>query len=127
MAFTAITDRDICLQDGTGAFNFIASGTILKGQAVEIVAGDYVIATDSNPAHGFVGVADATKYKGSSLAVWGPGNIVWGRASGTGIAAGDPVQATVNGEFQDALVSSQQGVALTTQSTADGVVKILLY
>ena len=135
MAFTAITTEDICSQEGTGAFNYIASGTILAGQAVEILDSEvsgstglrYVIATDSKPSHGFVGVADSSETKGSMISVWGPGNIVWSRASGTSITAGAPVQATVNGEFQVCPVSSQHGVALTTQGTADGMVQILLY
>jgi len=134
MAFTAITDRDICIQEGTGAFKFLASGTILAGQAVEVVEGEYVIATDSKPANGFVGVADASKSKGDYIAVWGPGNIVWGRASGTSVGAGDLVVATNDGEFQPASAVSgsgdfqhAHGVALTTQGTTDGVVKVLLY
>ena len=136
MAFTAITSEDICVQEGTGAFTYMASGTILAGQAVEVLTNEvsgtsnlrYVIATDSKPAHGFVGVADTSESKGSMVAVWGPGNIVWGRASGTGVAAGDRVVATVNGEFQDEVGGSGAvGVALTTQGTADGMVQVLLY
>jgi len=126
MAFTAINDRDVGIQEGTGWFNYTASGTILAGQAVEIVDFPYVIATDSNPAHGCVGVAAYGATAGGGVAVYGPGNIVWGRASGTAVAAGDPVCATVNGEWQDAPASSQQGIALATQGTADGVLEILL-
>jgi len=135
MAFTAITSEDICTQEGTGAFNYIASGTILAGQAVEILASEvsgsnglrYVIATDSKPAHGFVGVADTSESKGSMVAVWGPGNIVWSRASGGSVAAGDRVVATVDGEFQDEVGGSGAvGVAITTQGTTDGMVQILL-
>jgi len=134
MAFTAITDRDICVQEGTGAFKFIASGAILAGQAVEVVEGEYVIPTDSKPANAFVGVADQTTSKGDAVAVYGPGNIVWGRASGTSVDAGDLVVATVDGEFQPANAVSgatdmqnAHGIALTTQGTTDGVVKIMLY
>jgi len=136
MAFTALT-RDVCTQDGTGAFNFIASGAILAGQAVEVLASQvsgntdvrYVIAADSKPSHGFVGVADTTEAKGAMVAVYGPGNIVWSRASGTGVAAGDRLSATANGEFQDVTGASGNsiGIALTTQGTADGLIQILLY
>lgn len=137
MAFTAITSEDICTQDGTGAFNFIASGAILAGQALEVLASQvsgttdlrWVIPTDTSPAQGFVGVADTTEAKGSMVAVWGPGNIVWGRASGTGIAAGDRLTGAVDGEFMDVTGASGNavGVALTTQGTTDGMVQILLY
>lgn len=135
MAFTAITSEDICVQEGTGAFTYMASGTILAGQAVEVLANEvsgtsnlrYVIATDSKPANGFVGVADTSESKGSMVAVWGPGNIIWGRASGTGVAAGDKLMATVDGEFQDWTGSGAVGVALTTQGTTDGMVQVLLY
>ena len=127
MAFTAITDREICVQEGTQMFNYYASGTILRGQAIEIVGDLYVIATDSNPAHGFVGVADCNASSGEPVGVWGPGNIVYGRVSGTSVTAGSPVQATVDGEFQVCPVSSQHGVALETQGTTDGVCLFLIY
>jgi len=128
MAFTAISDRDVIIADNTGICNYIASGTILRGQAVEVVEDTYVIATDSKPSRGFVGVAIDSKTAGYPIGVWNPGNIVWGRASGTGVAAGDRVVATVNGEFQDEIGGSGAiGLSLTTQATADGLIKVLLY
>lgn len=132
MAFTAITDRDIGIQEGTMLFSFTASGTILRGQAVEVVDDMYVIATDSNPAEGFVGVAAYGASKGDPIAVYGPGNIVWGRVSGTSVTAGTQLEATVDGLFQPATAPSAAavapvGVALDTQGTTLGVCRILLY
>ena len=134
MAFTAITDRDIGIQEGTMLFSYTASGTILRGQAVEIVNDMYVIATDSNPANGFVGVAAYGATAGDPIAVYGPGNIVWARVSGTSVTAGTPVVATVDGLFQPANAVSgatdyqhAHGVALDTQGTSLGLARILLY
>lgn len=132
MAFTAITDREICVQEGTLIWNYTASGTILRGQAVEIVDYPYVIATDSNPANGFIGVADANATAGGVVGVWGYGNIVYGRVSGTSVTAGAPVVACVNGEFRpyaltDLPPSGAHGIALQTQATTDGVCLIFLY
>jgi len=127
MPFTAITDRDIVVGDGVGLQSFKASGTILRGQAVEIVEDGYVIATDSKPAKAFVGVAQDSATAGNMVGVWTPGNIVWSRASGTGIVAGDRLVATVNGLFQDEIGGSgARGIALSTQGTTLGVVKVLL-
>jgi len=132
MAFTAITDRDIGIQEGTFLFSYTASGTILRGQAVEVVDDMYVIATDSNPAEGFVGVAAYGASKGDPIAVYGPGNIVWGRVSGTSVTAGTQLEATVDGLFQPATPPSSAsvapvGVALDTQGTSLGLARILLY
>ena len=132
MAFTAITDRDIGIQEGTFLFSYTASGTILRGQAVEVVDDMYVIATDSNPAEGFVGVAAYGASKGDPSAVYGPGNIVWGRVSGTSVTAGTQLEATVDGLFQPATPPSSAsvapvGVALDTQGTSLGLARILLY
>jgi len=131
MAFSAITG-DICTQETHGAFNCIASGTILAGQAVEVVAGNYVVASDSNPALGFFGVADMGKTKGQSINVWGPGSIIWTRASGTGVTAGAPVVAVVDGLFRayastDLPPSGAVGVSLTTQGTTLGLIQVKLY
>lgn len=134
MAFSAITDRDIGIQEGTMLFSFTASGNILRGQAVEVVDDMYVIATDSNPANGFVGVAAYGASKGDPIAVYGPGNIVWARVSGTSVTAGTPVVATVDGLFQPANAVSgsgdfqhAHGVALDTQGTTLGLCRIMLY
>jgi len=132
MAFTAITDRDIGIQEGTFLFSYTASGTILRGQAVEVVDDMYVIATDSNPAEGFVGVAAYGASKGDPIAVYGAGNIVWGRVSGTSVTAGTQLEATVDGLFQPATPPSSAsvapvGVALDTQGTSLGLARILLY
>ena len=125
MGFTAISDRDIGIQEGTFLFSYTASGTILRGQAVEVVDDMYVIAT---------GVAAYGASAGEPIAVYGPGNIVWGRVSGTSVTAGDPVVATVDGLFQPANAVSgsgdfqhAHGVALDTQGTTLGLARILLY
>ena len=130
MAFTAISTKDVCIQEGgVGGYNMIASGTILAGQAVEIVTYPYVIATDSNPALDFIGVAGESASSGEPVAVYGPGSIVYSRVSGASVAAGDELQATKDGEFADlaAAASGLVGIALETQATADGLCRILLF
>lgn len=130
MAFSTITSskENVCQEEGTGTFNYTAYGTIVAGQAVEVsVDSEGVVAADSDPATGFVGVAEYDQTSGSKLAVWGPGNKVWSRASGT-VTTGDRVQACDGGYFrtQPSGNSVMHGVALSDASD-DGVVEIMLY
>ena len=74
-----IVENDIILQDGVFAYNFIASGTIYKGQAVCICGDNKVMvcndgSSDASEAD-VVGLATYNATNGNQISVAGPGNI----------------------------------------------------
>ena len=120
--FTAITN-DICIQEGTFAFNYIASGTILQGQGVKAGGGMYVIEPSGNgvPQKGCVGIAAYSETKGNPIAVYGPGNIVRYRVSSTSVAAGNKLALAPWGLFGPTGASAKHlgvMVALEDEGTA---------
>jgi len=134
MAFTSPTD-DIILQEGTFAFGYTCSGSVSAGQAVEAIGTMQVKAVPASSVvgHGCVGVAAYDQTDGEMVAVYGPGNICRVIVSGTGVAAGDVLQATYEGKFSDAEVgekvmcSGVNAVALETQGTDSGTCRVLLF
>jgi hypothetical protein len=72
--------NDIIVQDGVFAYNFTASGTIYKGQAVALCPGmnNNVMACDSEAIYAnAIGLATMNATKGKWVAVAGPGNICY--------------------------------------------------
>jgi hypothetical protein len=124
MTFDTV-DYDIPYQPGVNAYDFIASGTIYKGQAVMIAPGmnEYVIATP-NSSQRVVGVAAYTQYHNSSIAVYGKLNMVHAKLSGAQ-SAGANVGGYDDGMFHDSAKYKCAVVVDGTASTGDGVV--LLY
>jgi hypothetical protein len=94
---TAYTD--IIVQDGVFAYNFTASGTIYKGQAVGLVPGmDNTVMTTTAEQYvcDAIGLATMKATDKKQIAVAGPGNICYG-CFGSAIAVGSPVYAQGGG------------------------------
>ena len=147
MTFTAMTD-DIATQTGVKAYNFTASGTILKGQGVCLtfisgenfktndlgsgsavfVPGFYEAGTHNSlnaSAQRCIGIADYGATHGEKVAIWGPYNICKARISGEGavVAVGTWVGITWNG-YLSPLVSGTNtaSVAMGTSGSKMAVV-----
>ena len=103
MSFTGPTD-DIIVQEGTFAYNFQASGTIVGGQAVEIQDTMKVAAPlgaklqDNNDK--IIGVAAYDVTDKEYVAVYGPGNICRVIISGaSNCTVGDILIPSCEGKF----------------------------
>lgn len=134
MTFTALTN-DIATQAGTKLYDFKASGTIYKGQAVCLCPGMddtvYVPTDITASAQRVIGIADYTVADKEKVAIWGPYNIVRCRLSGQAgavVAAGDNVGMGFDGmltpftKYSGAIV-----VEASTASTTEGVVLLTGY
>ena len=139
MAFSEITTADIITQEGTFAFDYDCSGTVYAGQEVYAIGTMQVKAPGTTDLqHGCVGVAAYGQTDGKPVAVYGPGNIVNVRVSGTSTVAGDSLSLTKDGEFVEiaargeygsgtrAFASGVSAIALETQGTDSGIVRVLL-
>jgi len=137
MTFSEITTADIIVQEGTFAFDYDASGTVYAGQGVYAIGTLQVKAPATTldipkVQKGCVGVAAYGATDGEPVAVYGPGNIVNIRVSGTSTVAGDPLFLTVDGEFtedsnpHEVACSGVRVIALETQATDSGIVRALL-
>jgi len=142
MTFTSSTSpsEDIILQEGAFAYDFECSGTVYKGQAVEAVpktSGDIAVRAvphNSKIGHGCVGVAAYYQTNGNPIAVYGHGNICRVIVSGSSKATcGSTMHSTYDGKWVDMsgnpgyLASGVNAIALETQATADGTVKVMLW
>ena len=136
MAWTAITDRDICIQGEDLKYNCMASGTIKAGQALVNAGGVlggtiYAVSSVANAGipKKFIGVAGEDATKGNSVMVYGQGAICNVRADNT-VVAGARVFADNEGEFDTltmaaGMMISSAGLALT-DGTAAGHMTILI-
>lgn len=74
-----IVENDIILQDGVFAYNFTASGTIYKGQAVCICGDNLVMVCNDGSTNAgesdVIGLATYGATDGSQIGIAGPGNI----------------------------------------------------
>jgi len=143
MAFTSSTSpsEDIILQEGSFAFDYECSGTIYKGQSVEAIdktSGDIAVRAVPHSTlvgNGCVGVAAYYQTNGNPIAVYGPGNICRVIVSGASNAvAGDVMHSTSEGKWlkvessnEGYLASGVNAIALETQASADGTVKVMLF
>jgi len=125
MAFITIED-DIGIQLGTFAYNFKASGNILKGQAVRMIA-DGAVTPVSASSQTAIGVADYDASHGTMVAIYCGGNIVRCGLSGSSApSVGDQV-----GAFKDGYLSHETGgricgIVVEAPSSNPGVGKVLL-
>lgn len=142
MAFTSSTSpsEDIILQEGAFAYDFECSGTVYAGQAVEAItktSGDIAVRAvpaSSKIGHGTIGVAAYYQTNGNPVAVYGHANICRVIVSGASNAtAGSVMHSTYEGKWVDNtatpgyLASGVNAIALETQATADGTVKVMLW
>ena len=81
LAWTSPSD-DIIFQEGTFAYNFVASGTINAGQVVEVNDTMKVRVDPTANDTSWVGVAAYDVTDDEYVAVYGPGNIVRCKSSG---------------------------------------------
>ncbi len=136
MAFTSVAE-DVIVQEGTFAFDYDASGTVYAGQGVYAIGTLQVKAPAATTkiAHGCVGVAAYEIADGNPVAVYGPGNIVRCKVSGSSVAvaAGDAMACTAEGYFTEdhqaqanACCSGVQAIALETSTTQHGTIRALL-
>jgi hypothetical protein len=139
MTFTSPTD-DIIVQEGTFGFDFTASGTIYKGQAVYANKSDLYVAAvptagGTTPQTRIVGLAAYDQTNGKPLTVFGPGNICRAITSGS-CEAGDNLWAHSEGKLSkisgwpDLSAPVGSGVkfmALETADATDDTIKVLVY
>jgi len=130
MAYTAPTE-DIIEQEGTFAYNFTASGAISAGQCLTAGAGTMYAEIAATMEDAFIGVAAYTVTNKQELAVYGPGNIVRCIVNGTAACTvGDDLYVSgQEGKVSNGGNTGEHrsiGVALETQATADGTVRVLI-
>jgi len=125
MAFVGPTD-DICIQEGAGWFSMTAGADVIAGQCL-IVDGTFECAVGTVDTDAFVGVAAYDKTDGGKLMIYGPGNIVRCIVSGTAVGVGDDLMVSYQGRVDDAGTAANKiGVALETQGTNNGTVRVML-
>ena len=139
MAWTAITDRDICIQGKENKINCMASGTIKAGQGVvNVTSGDssliYVISGVANAGipKTYLGIAAGDATKGYPVAVYTAGAVCWTRVD-SGVSQSDWLFIDNDGEFDDVtdgaaseIAMSGCAIALMDQETSAGLCKVLL-
>lgn len=123
MTFTAISTVDIPIQPGVKAYNFEASGAILKGQAVTITA-DNQVGVPGDATCFLAGIAAySVTTAGDDIAIYGPYNIVNARISGS-ITVGSFVGPTTEGYLH---TSTYSGAIVTKAAAAScGIGEVLL-
>ena len=127
MTWTDITD-DIIYQEGTFAFLYTAGEALKRGMAVKISGSTgYVYKGDANNEYG-AGIAERDADSGDKIAVWGPGNIVTGRASGSAsnYTPGTAVGLGPDGYLSYNNTTHKMGIVYEAPSATNGTTKILL-
>jgi len=128
MAFTAVSG-DIPLQPGTQAYNFWASGAITKGQGVTAIdwspSGEQVyVGVPPTSSNILVGVAAYTVASGDPVAIYGPGNLVACKLSGSQ-SAGTLVGLYLGGMLHN-LVAKPKCAVVTKGVTSSGDGEVLI-
>lgn len=124
-----ITPSEDILVSGDGPlYSFTASSAVSGGALVKPV-GEYTVGHAAKGDDNVVGVALYEVAKGKPVAVAGPGNIVRCCVS-SAVNYGDDLYAAVTGKVDKNTTyggtAACIGVALETQSTAQGAVRVLL-
>jgi len=124
--------NDIIVQDGVFAYNFEASGTIYKGQAVALIPGeDNTVGVTTSVAAMMrcIGLATYNVTDAVQVGIAGPGNICYA-CFDSAIAVGTAVYATTAGVFTSTQGNAQRPagyvVSLPAIGTTAYVGKILL-
>lgn len=138
MAYTAPTDDILCNDDGC-RYGFEASGTIYKGQVVQGVtkatkSQPFCVETYTAqpPTESALGVAIFKATTGNDVAIAGPGCIVRCIvANDDQCVAGDTLwpsgsEGKVTNYFTIGDTNVPCGIALETQASADGTVRMLV-
>lgn len=102
---TDIAANDIIHQDGVFAYNFMASGTIYKGQAVYLSNDNKVcVCTTATGECDAVGLATLNASNGEQVGVAGPGNICYACADSALTAAN--IGSAVYGDTDGAVTTT---------------------
>jgi len=128
MTFTSPTDDILFNSDGT-LMNFLASGALSAGQCVTAGHADGYCELASVNDDACIGVVVTTAAHGKPVSVAGPGCIVRCIVAGTSkCTIGDDLMVSGEGKVanETAGTGTKIGIALETQATADGTVKVLL-
>lgn len=116
-----VSKQDICKEEGSFTYNWVAGDTIEKGDVVEVH--DDGKAYKGDGAHGFVGVADYAIATGKPFAAYGPSNKVWAK-KGVGLTAGMYIKDGAAGAFVEGIATDAVGVCLEVDGDD---CKVLLY
>jgi len=132
MAFTAIAQDPVLVEEGTFGMNYKASGAIKAGMAVCCSGGTEVVRANAKNCqlgkkNGYVGVAATNAAHGDQVAVYGVGNKVRVRASGA-ITVGTHIVPVSKGFFQAAAaIPSGQTYGVCLEAiTSNAYGKVLL-
>ena len=124
MTFTAVVG-DVPLQLGTGGLNFTTDGAVYKGQAVYSSGNKTVRAIDSQHSGALMtGICAYSKADAEQVCVYGPGNLVTARISGT-VTAGTLVGPFYDGELAEGTKYPRAVVTKGVAATGEG--EVLLY
>ena len=128
MTYTAPTD-DILYSEGGPIFSLQASGAIYAGQCLT-ADGTMECKVASNADDAFIGVALYDVSNDDYVAIAGPGNIVRCIVNGTSkCTSGDDMMISgTEGKISNTglAAGTKIGVALETQATDGGTVRVLL-
>jgi hypothetical protein len=144
MAWTAITDRDICVQGQENKIDCIASGTIYAGQGVTLTEGSvasagsseyqriYVAAGNTGVDKKALGIAAIGATNGNRISVYTAGAMCWTRANSS-VSQGDWLYVAADGDWDDCtdaaaaeIAMSGAAIALIPQASTDGMVLVQL-
>ena len=117
-----VSKNDICQEEGSFTYNWVAGNTIEKGDAVEMH--DDGFAWKGDGTHPFVGVADYAAVEGDSFAAYGPSNKVWVKKGTNGLLCGAYAKDDTDGGLTTGTLDNAIGVCIEVDGSD---VKVLLY
>ena len=124
MAFTSPSQPIVVVNEGS-MLSFEASGNISAGQSV-VPVGSMQVYVPANSTANSIGIAAHDASDGEMVLVWGPGNIVKARISGSG---SDAVGVTLgfNKGWLDTNASGRTvGILLEAPTSLPGTGKVLI-
>lgn len=125
MSFTQVTDT-IPIQPGIGAYNFIASGTIYRGQGVYL-CGDNKVKVPTNDSQRIFGIAEYTVVDSDNVAIFGPLNLVSCKISASSTLSAGTFVGVINGGYLSNTSTYRSGAVITkAASTNYGTGEILI-
>ena len=136
MAWTEITDRDICVQGNERKINCYASGTIYAGQGVTLTnvnqsSQTYVMPGNLGADKLALGIAAEDGTSGKMVAVYIGGAVCWTRANAA-VTQGDWLFVCTDGDFDDCTDGAGDEIAMSgaaialASAGADQPLKVIL-
>lgn len=122
MAWTAITDRDICVEGKENKINCYASGTIYAGQGVTLTnvsqsSQTYVMPGNAGADKLALGIAATDGTSGKMVAVYTAGAVCWTRANAA-VTQGDWLFVCADGDFDDCTDGAAYEIAMSGAAIA---------